>query len=151
MYWATSLLKSRYVFAGSDLVGLVWSLEFGFSNVQDWGLKFRERVLLTRELLLFVCLSVCLLQIMDGDGGLLVATSPPNTGRNSLWKAHVTNPEIKERKGVVLVTICFASSGALSFVDYYTEREHDEIVAQPKDGEYSGKGDSAEGRSRLVS
>jgi hypothetical protein len=81
---------------------------------------------------------------MDGDGGLLVATSPPNTGRNSLWKAHVTNPEIKERRGVVLVTICFASSGALSFVDYYTEREHDEIAAQPTDVEYSGNGDSAE-------
>ena len=69
--------------------------------------------------------SFYVVEIMDGDECLLSATSLPNSGRNSEWKLHdVANPEIKKRKGVVLVTICFAFSGALSFAYYYTGIEH---------------------------
>jgi hypothetical protein len=70
---------------------------------------------------LFVSMSM---QIMDGEGIIVAITSPENAGRNSLWNVHLTDPNVK-RKGVVLITICFPSTGgALSFVDFFAETEN---------------------------
>jgi len=64
--------------------------------------------------------------IMDGDGSEHVITSPDNAGRNSLWKVHMTHPEVKI-KGAVLLTICFTDSpGALSYVDFFVDKSEDD-------------------------
>ena len=59
---------------------------------------------------------------MDGDGNDLVITSPDTAGRNSLWKVHVTNPEVT-KKGVVLISICSKTSVGVSFVDFFGVKE----------------------------